>query len=100
MTTQRSQRLFLLGLASWLVAGVIVLLQFRPRVPSGWVVFLAIGPPLYLLLEALAGWLFSEQHGAAISGAPFSPLRVLVALVGSLAVVGACLWFLSLVGAQ
>jgi hypothetical protein len=69
-------------------------------VPSGWVVFAAIGPPLYVLLEALAGWLFSEQRGASISRAPFSPLRVLVALVGSLAVVGGCWWFLSLVGAQ
>jgi hypothetical protein len=97
MTAHRLQRLVLIGAASWLFVGALVLLQFYPNVPSsasGWVVFAAVGPPLYLLVESLATWLFSEHHGAAVSRARFSPLRVLIALVVSLVVVGGCWWAL------
>ena len=55
MTTQRRQRLVLIGAASWLFVGAIVLLRYWRPTASGWLVFVAIGPPLYLLVEALAG---------------------------------------------
>ena len=100
MTTQRQQRLVLIGAAGWLLVGAVLLLEFRPSSASAWVVFVAIGPPLYLLLEVLAGWVFSERHGATISRARFSPLRVLVALVVTLGVVAACWWVLWLVSSE
>jgi len=99
MSAQRLSRVVLFGAAGWLFVVALLLLQFWPQVPqtfAGWVVFIALGPPVYVLAEALAGWLFSERHGAAISRARFSPLRVLFGLVVSLVFLAAYWWVLSL----
>src|SRR5438552_10159229 len=99
MSARRLGRLVLAGAAGWLFVVGIVLLQLWPRVPQsfgGWVLFVALGPPAYLLAEAFAGWLFSERHGMVISRARFSLLRVIFGLLVSLVFLAAYWWVLSL----
>jgi hypothetical protein len=99
MSARHLSRLVLVGAVGWLFVAALLLLQVWPRVPqgfAGWMVFIALGPPSYVLAAAFAGWLFSERHGAAISRARFSPLRVLFALFVSLAFLAVYWWVLSL----
>jgi hypothetical protein len=102
MAEQRLSRHVVIGAAvSWLFVGALLLLELWPNVPqsvAGWVLFVAVGPPLYVLGEAFADWAFSARHGAAISGARFSLRRVLVALLVSLVFLAAYWWALSLIG--
>jgi hypothetical protein len=79
----------------WLfVAGVLALTLFPhlPRSISQWLILLAFGPPLYGLGETFFSWLFSPEHGHAISPRAFSIARVLIALPVVLVVM--MLWWL------
>jgi hypothetical protein len=90
----------LAGAALWLFVVAVLILTFWPNLPStgvGWLAFLAFGPPLYLLAEALGGWLLSERHGRMISRKRFSPLRMLVLLFVLLGGIGIFYWVSSFV---
>jgi hypothetical protein len=68
---------------SWLFIATLLILWLVPELPhsnSGWLIFLAFGPPLYALGELFFGWLFSANHGFAISSCRFSLKRVCIAL--------------------
>ena len=67
----------------WLVVAGLLLLQFWPAIPHSkvqWFMFVALGPPLYVLGEGLFTWLFSPAHGRAISNRAFSFARIAIAL--------------------
>lgn len=72
------------GAVAWLVVAGVLALQFWPAVPNtatGWVAFIAFGPPLYVLGEAVSEWLWSTRAGRAVSEHPSSGLRILVGVV-------------------
>jgi hypothetical protein len=86
-----------LAALAWLFLVGLLLLGLWPDLPKSkpqWLVFLLIGPPLYVLGEAFFGWLFSREHGYARSPRPFSAVRVVIALpIAAIAIV--LCWFLS-----
>lgn len=74
----------------WLLASGLLLLQFWPVIPQSktqWVLFIAFGPPLWVLGEAVSEWLFSKRRGYSISPSRFSYRRILFGLVVALVVV-------------
>lgn len=79
----------------WLVIAGILALQFWPSVPhsaKGWVVFIAFGPPLYLLGEAFSEWLWSTRPARALAAHHSSGLRILVGvIVGATVLLGGAL---------
>jgi len=86
-----------LAALAWLFLVGLLLLGLWPELPRSkpqWLVFLLVGPPLYVLGEAFFGLLFSQEHGSAISPRGFSVVRVLVALPVVCLVVLVC-WLLS-----
>lgn len=96
-TTRRWARMLPLAALTWLFLVGLVLLYLWPNLPKSkpqWVVFLLVAPPLYVLGEAFFGWLFSDEHGSAMSPRGFSVGRVLVALPVVCLVVLVC-WLLS-----
>jgi len=71
-----------LAALAWLFLVALLTLEFGPNLPkstSGWLLFVIVGPPLYILAEAFVGWMFSSQHGYAISPRRFSLARLLIA---------------------
>lgn len=76
----------------WLVITGILALQFWPSVPhtaKGWVAFVAFGPPLYMLGEALSEWLWSTRPARALAAHPSASFRILVGVViGAVVLVG------------
>lgn len=83
-------------LALWLVVGILVLMQTWPRLPRHWheiALILALGPPVYGLLEWLGGWVLSKDHGKLVSARRLSPLRLLVALIVAAAWFAIAGWF-------
>lgn len=88
-------RVALLIAVVWVMVAGLLALQFWPDLPhtaKQWAVFVGIGPPVYVALEAGFGWLFSRRHGETISSRPFSIARVLLALLTVLLVLAACGW--------
>lgn len=82
------------GAVVWLFLAALLALQFWPHLPrstSGWVVFIAFGPPLYVLAEGAAEWLWSTRTGRAISHHPSSAVRIFLGVIICL-VVGAAIW--------
>lgn len=69
----------------WFFLVGLLALSVWPNLPRSKFLFIALGPPLYLLGEGFFGWLFSEKHGRAISQSKFSGARILIALVVILA---------------
>lgn len=70
--------------ALWLVIAGSLALQFWPSVPhaaKGWVAFIAFGPPLYILGEALSEWLWSTRPARALAAHPSSGLRIFVGVI-------------------
>jgi len=81
------------GVIAWLFVAVLLALQFWPHLPeskAGWVAFIAFGPPLYVLGESAAEWLWSSRIGRALSRP--SPTMQAVFVVLSLVVGGAFAW--------
>jgi hypothetical protein len=97
----RASRVVLWGAILWLFVAGLLALQVWPHLPvsaSGWVAFIAFGPPLYILLETAAERFWSSRSGRAISEHPSSAARVLlgVLVVGVVCVlVWAVLWLLA-----
>ena len=68
----------------WLVIAGILALQLWPSVPhtaKGWLAFIAFGPPLYLLGEALFEWLRPRRPGRALSAHSSSGLRIFIGVI-------------------
>ena len=85
----------------WLLITCLLPLQLWPDVPrtgQQWALFLAFGPPLYVLGEALCSRVFTPAHGRAISRKRFSVARVAVALPVVLAWFALSWWIASLIG--
>jgi len=76
----------------WLFIAAILAVQFWPSVPQtskGWIAFIAIGPPLYVLGEAFSEWLWSTRPARALAAHPSSGLRILIGVVfGAIVAVG------------
>jgi hypothetical protein len=90
-------RRFIALAIAWLLVAALLAFQLWPDLPKSylqWILLVLFGPPLYVLGEALFGWLFSPRHGQSISRRPFSPARILVALPVVLAFL-ALSWWLS-----
>ena len=86
-----------LAVLAWLFILGLLILEFGPDLPkskSRWLLFIAVGPPLYILGSAFFDWLLSRQHGDAVSPRQFSAARVLIALPIVLLLVALC-WVLS-----
>src|SRR6266511_2893927 len=84
-------KLLLWGAVAWLMVCGLVLLQIAPHFPTTvlqWALLLVLGPPLYVLGEALGSWLFSPERGHRISPKSFSLLRLVYGLVVVLLIVG------------
>lgn len=67
----------------WLLVGALLTLQLWPDLPGSrrhWALLLALGPPLYVALEAWSAWVLSESHGWAASRKRFSVVRILLLL--------------------
>ena len=93
-------RVLALGSIAWLVVASLLLLQLLPRLPQSalhWAFFIALGPPLFVALEVLAGWLLSPEHGSRLSSRQFSVIRVLVAIPVALALMALSSWLASIV---
>jgi hypothetical protein len=79
----------------WLLLAGLCALLFWPNVPrswGGWLLFLLFAPPLYLFAELIGTWIFSRQHGRALSRGEFSLLRIFVAALVLIAAAGAAWW--------
>ena len=95
-------RVVLFAAFAWLFVAGLLVLGFSPNLKesqSRWLVLLAFGPPLYALGEVFFDWLFSPQHGKAISPRDFSVARVFVTLPVVIVVVAVC-WLSSLLFAK
>jgi hypothetical protein len=67
-----------------------------PNSAIGWAILIFIGIPLSIALEALFEFAFSEKIGKSITDKRFSGLRIIIALVFALFVLGTfalILWF-------
>ena len=94
-------RTILLGACAWLLVAGFLVFQFWPHLPKSgpqWVLFVMFGPPVYVLLEGIFDWLFSEKHGRAISEKKFSGARIMVALSAIVAAFTLCGMFVWLAG--
>ncbi len=75
---------------AWLFVAGLLLLQFWPVIPQSkiqWVLFIALGPPLWVLCEAASEWLFSKRLGYSISLSGFSYRRILFGLIVALVII-------------
>jgi hypothetical protein len=92
----RNWKLIFLSVASlWALIVGIVLLQTWPNWPKNnlqWWLLIGLGPPFYLVCEAIGSWLFSPAHGRAISKRTFSGVRITVALVAMLCIFALAWW--------
>jgi hypothetical protein len=96
-TDRRRLRLLLLIAVVWVVVAGFLLLALLPQLPHSrlqWFLFIAFGPPLYVLGEGFFGWLFSPKHGCSISQRRFSVARILILFPVALALLALC-WFLA-----
>ncbi|ACG72321.1 hypothetical protein AnaeK_1086 [Anaeromyxobacter sp. K] len=77
------------------VAGLVSALLYGfadlPRTWGGWVAFLFLAPPLTLLLEVMAERI--SDCGNRISPARFSLLRIAIAVLAMVALLGPLLWW-------
>jgi len=101
IASKRRVRVLLWGAAAWLFIAAFVMVQFWPDLPhtaAGWLLFIALAPPLYIFAEAVGNRLLSRRHGNAISQRKFSMARVFIALPVVLAVFALSWWLSRLLG--
>lgn len=82
------------GAVIWLFLAALFALEFWPHLPestSEWVAIIVVGPPLYVLAEGAAEWLWSTRTGRAIAHHPSSAVRIFWGVVIAL-VVGGAVW--------
>ena len=92
-------RTLFVGAIVWLVIAGLLIVQLWPNLPHStlqWAFLVGLAPPLYVLGEGFFTWLFSQEHGAAISQKRFSFKRIAVALSVAVAAAGLSLWLFSL----
>lgn len=81
-----------IGAAIWLLIAGVILLNFWPHMPRStaqWALFIAFGPPLYVLAEGFFEWVFSGTRKLS-DGARLGILLVVGAIyVGFVAVFSA-----------
>lgn len=78
-TMANAGRILLLCAIVWLILVGIVAVTFWPFLPStplGWVAFVILAPPLYLLGEAVFEWLWSSRFGRAVANCPSAGMRI------------------------
>lgn len=83
----------------WLLVAGLLTLQLWPGLPEStlqWVLFIALGPPVYLLGESFFAWLLSRRHGHCVSPDRFSFKRIFVELAVLLSFIAFGGWVLSL----
>ena len=101
-TSSRSWSRWLPAFAAiWLVLVALLAIQAWPDLPrttGQWLLFVALGPPLYVLGEAFFAWLFSPTRGHSISPKQFSVARIAIALPVVLALFALSWWLSSLLG--
>ena len=79
----------------WILLALFLMLQVLPDLPQSklmWVLLVLFAPPLYVLVEAFLGWLFSERHGHSFSSSGFSFKRILFALPVAIAFFALSWW--------
>jgi hypothetical protein len=77
-------KVLLWGAVAWLLIFGIVLLYVAPDFPRTtvqWALLFVLGPPVYVLGEALGAWLFSPNRGHRISARRFSLFRIAYAVL-------------------
>jgi hypothetical protein len=75
----------------WVLLAVLMILDFWPNLPKTklhWFLLIVAGPPIGMLGETFAGWLFSSEHGKRVSPKKFSLLRMGIVMVIMLFIVG------------
>jgi len=87
-------RYILWGMLAWLVAAAVLAGLFYPVVPhsrTGWLLFIGLSPPLYLLSMILANRIWSSHLWNRFSYEISSGLRIGIGvLVGCIGIVFAC----------
>ena len=81
------------GAVAWLFVAALLALQFWPHVPeskTGWIVFIAFGPPLYIFGEAMSERFWSSRYGRALSRP--SPVMQMVFVTSRQDIGGAFAW--------
>ncbi|WP_029922591.1 hypothetical protein [Nevskia soli] len=81
------------GAVAWLFVAGLLALQFWPHVPqskTGWIAFIAFGPPLYIFAEGLSERFWSSRAGRSLSRP--SPAMQTAFVIGSLVIGGAFAW--------
>ena len=84
----------------WLPVAGLLLVELWPDIPrtsQQWALFLAFGPPLYVLGEAVCAWLFAPARGWSTSRKRFSIARIAVALPVALAWFALSWWLASFI---
>jgi hypothetical protein len=97
MTVMSRTMLVLMFVATWLLLAAFILVQrlpWVPRTPLEWLLFIGLGPSLYLIGEAFFSWLLSSGCGYRISTRTFSALRRLFTLLCGVLLLGLA-WYLS-----
>lgn len=71
-----------IAIAWFVITGLLVVIFWSnlPKTNIRWVLFIVIGPPVYVVAEGIFGWVFSDKHGKAISAKNFSWLRIVIVL--------------------
>jgi hypothetical protein len=93
--TSKVSRTILMGVVVWLlIAGVLVLYLWPhlPRTAVGWVVFVVVGPALYLLGELLFERLMSTRPARALAQHPSSGLRIFVGVLFGVVLLSLAIW--------
>ena len=89
-------RTTLAGAVAWLVLVGLLAAEFWPTIPtttSGWVLFVLLGPPTWVLVEGVVGGLWASRAGRALSEHPSFAVRI----VGGVIVLGT-LWVIYVAG--
>jgi hypothetical protein len=63
----------------WLFIVALMALQFWPAVPksiSGWLAFVVLAPPIYIIGESIADWLWSTRATKLISQNPSRTIQI------------------------
>jgi hypothetical protein len=81
------------GAIAWLLVAGLLAFQFWPHLPessSGWVLFIAFGPPLYILAEGASEYFWRSKAGRSLSEPSHNMQRVFI--VASVVIGGMFAW--------
>ena len=72
------------GAVLWLLLALAALLMLWPSIPDSWtrwLLLVAFGPPLYVLVEVVANRMWESDAGRAVSQHPSRTLRIAAGVV-------------------